>query len=237
MRSIGVLLLTAAAALAQRPVQTFSTSAGDVKITPIRHASVLIEAGGNTLYVDPVGQGNYDGLPRADLILITDIHGDHMDVKQIAALKKDTTRIIAPAAVAETVKEADVIAEGGQKQFKGWTIEAIAAYNLTRGPQPGQLFHTKGRGVGYVLTYGGKRFYFSGDTEGTPEMRRLKSIDVAFVCMNLPYTMTPEEAADAVKAFAPAVAIPYHYRNSDLSKFEAGLKGTKTEVRILNWYY
>ena len=118
----------------------------------------------------------------------------------------------------------------------GWTIEAIPAYNLKRGPAPGKLFHDKGRGNGYVLTYRGKRFYFSGDTEGVPEMRALKNIDVAFVCMNLPYTMPPEEAADAVQAFHPKIVIPYHYRGSDLAVFQKGLEGTGIEVRLLEWY-
>ena len=107
---------------------------------------------------------------------------------------------------------------------------------MTRGPSPGKLFHDKGRGNGYVLTYGGVRFYFSGDTEGVPEMRALKNIDVAFVCMNLPYTMPPDEAADAVKAFHPKIVIPYHYRGSDLSVFQKRLEGTGIEVRLLDWY-
>ncbi len=109
-------------------------------------------------------------------------------------------------------------------------------YNLKRGPEPGKLYHDKGRGNGSVLTYGGKRFYIAGDTEAIPEMRALKNIDVAFVPMNLPYTMTPEEAADAVKAFRPKIVIPYHYRGSDLSIFEKRLEGTGVEVRLLEWY-
>ena len=113
---------------------------------------------------------------------------------------------------------------------------AVPMYNLKRGPSPGKLFHDKGRGNGYIVTYGGKRFYISGDTEGTPEMRQLKNIDVAFVCMNLPYTMPPEEAADAVKAFHPKIVIPYHYRGSDLSVFQKALEGTGIEVRLLEWY-
>jgi L-ascorbate metabolism protein UlaG (beta-lactamase superfamily) len=110
-------------------------------------------------------------------------------------------------------------------------------YNLKRGPSAGKLFHDKGRGNGYILTYGGKRFYFSGDTEGIPEMRALKNIDVAFVCMNLPYTMPPDEAAEAVRAFHPKIVYPYHYRGSDLSVFEKALAGSGIEVRILDWYY
>jgi L-ascorbate metabolism protein UlaG (beta-lactamase superfamily) len=111
-------------------------------------------------------------------------------------------------------------------------------YNFTpgRGPAPGKFYHDKGRGNGYVLTYGGKRFYISGDTEATPEMKALKNIDVAFVCMNLPYTMTPEEAAAGVRAFAPKIVYPYHYRESNLKAFEDGLKGSGVEVRLRNWY-
>jgi L-ascorbate metabolism protein UlaG (beta-lactamase superfamily) len=216
--------------------QTFTTSAGDVKITPLFHASTLIEAGGKIIYLDPAKPAKFAGLPKADLILITDIHGDHMDPASIAEISKAGTEIMAPPAVVATVTTAKSIANGETRPWQGWTIEAIPAYNLTRGPAPGKFFHDKGRGNGYVLTYGGKRFYFSGDSEGVPEMRALKNIDVAFVCMNLPYTMPPEEAADAVKAFHPKIVIPYHYRGSDLAVFKKGLEGTGIEVRLLDWY-
>lgn len=216
--------------------QVFPTSSGEVKITPLYHASTLIEAGGKIIYLDPAKPAKLDGLPKADLILITDIHQDHMDPASIAAISKAGTEILAAPAVVATVKTARPIANGESETWQGWTIEAIAAYNLKRGPAPGKLFHDKGRGNGYVLTYGGVRFYFSGDTEGIPEMRALKNIDVAFVCMNLPYTMPPEEAADAVKAFHPKIVIPYHYRGSDLAVFKKGLEGTGIEVRLLEWY-
>jgi L-ascorbate metabolism protein UlaG (beta-lactamase superfamily) len=229
------LLLLASFAIAA-DTQTFSTSAGPVKITPLFHASTLIEAGGKTIYLDPAKPAKLSDQPKADLILITDIHGDHMDPSSIASVSKSGTEIIASTAVTKTVTNATPLANGQSKSWQGWTIEAIPAYNLKRGPEPGKLFHDKGRGNGYVLTYGGKRFYFSGDTEGVPEMRALKNIDVAFVCMNLPYTMPPEEAADAVKAFHPKIVIPYHYRGSDLSVFKKGLEGTGIEVRELNWY-
>ena len=219
-----------------RPVQTFQTSAGPVKITPIYHAALLIEAGGKNIYLDPAKPAVVTGLPPAALILITDIHGDHMDPDLIAAVSKPGTEIIAPPAVVKTVTTASPLSNGRTKKWNGWTIEAIPMYNLKRGPAPGQLYHTKGRGNGYVLTYGGKRFYFSGDTEGTAEMRALTNIDVAFVCMNLPYTMPPEEAADAVKAFHPKIVIPYHYMGSDLNVFANALKGTGIEVRLLDWY-
>jgi L-ascorbate metabolism protein UlaG (beta-lactamase superfamily) len=216
--------------------QTFPTSGGPVKITPLYHASTLIEAGGKTIYLDPAKPVKFAELPKADLILITDIHGDHMDPEAIRNASKTGTEIFAAPAVVQTVTSAVPIANGETKTWGGFTIEAIPAYNLKRGPEPGKFFHDKGRGNGYVLTYGGKRFYFSGDTEDIPEMRALKNIDVAFVCMNLPYTMPPEEAADAVKAFHPKVVIPYHYRGSDLSVFQKALEGTGIEVRVLEWY-
>src|ERR1700688_3344113 len=235
-----VMLSFAAGAHAQkaRPIQTFDTSAGPVKITPVYHASLEIEAGGKIIIVDPAKPANFSGLRKADLILITDIHGDHLDPDLIKAESKAGTDIIAPAAVAKTVTTAKVIGNGEKTTWGAWTIEAIPMYNMSpsRGPAPGKLFHDKGRGNGYVLTYGGKRFYFSGDTEGIPEMRALKNIDVAFICMNLPYTMTPDEAADAVKAFHPKVAIPYHYKGQDTTVFKKDLEGTGIDVRLLDWY-
>jgi L-ascorbate metabolism protein UlaG (beta-lactamase superfamily) len=223
-------------AFGAHPSDTFDTSAGPVKITPIQHASFMIEAGGKVIQVDPVGPDFDTGVPQADLILVTDIHGDHMSPPTIAKLKKAGTTIIAPAAVAKTVTEAQVVANGESRKWEGWTIEAVPMYNIKRGPSEGKLFHDKGRGNGYVLTYGGRRFYISGDTEGVPEMRALKNIDVAFVCMNLPYTMPPEEAAEAVKAFHPKVVYPYHYRGSDLAVFQKGLEGSGVEVRLRDWY-
>jgi L-ascorbate metabolism protein UlaG (beta-lactamase superfamily) len=219
-----------------RQVQTFDTSAGPVKITPVYHASLVIEAGGKVIIIDPAKPASFAGLPQADLVLITDIHGDHMDPDLIKTVSKAGTEIIAPPAVVKTVTTASPISNGQKKTWGAWTIEAIPMYNLTRGPAAGKFFHDKGRGNGYVLTYGGKRFYFSGDTENIPEMRALKNIDVAFVCMNLPYTMTPDEAADAVKAFHPKVVIPYHYQGQDTTVFQKDLAGTGIEVRLLEFY-
>ena len=231
---IGTLAVTILAGATD--TQIFSTSAGPVKITPLYHASTLIEAGGKTIYLDPAKPTKFSGLPKADLILITHIHPDHMDPNSIKEVSKAGTEILAPQSVVDTVASAKPMSNGETKNWQGWTIDAVPAYNLKRGPAPGQLFHPKGRDNGYVLTYGGKRFYFSGDTEGIPEMRTLKNIDVAFVCMNLPYTMPPDEAAEAVKAFHPKIVIPYHYRGSDLKVFQKALEGTGIEVRLLNWY-
>lgn len=229
-------LFVATLALSAAEVQTFKTSKGDVKITPIYHAAMLIEAGGKNIYVDPAKPAVITGMPKADLILITDIHQDHMDANEINELSKDGTEIMAPPAVVKTITAAKPISNGETKEWGAWKIEAIPMYNMKRGPEPGKFYHDKGRGNGYILTYGGKRFYISGDTEATPEMEALKNIDVAFVCMNLPYTMTPEEAAGAVKAFHPKVVIPYHYGQSDLSVFKKDLEGTGIDVRILDWY-
>jgi len=213
------------------------TSQGDLRITPIRHGSLMLEFQGKVIHIDPWSQANYAGLPKADLILITDIHGDHMDRKAIDQIKKDSTIIVAPEAVAATITEAQVIKNGETKTISGVQIEAVPMYNLKRGPQPGQLYHTKGRGNGYVLTPGGKRVYISGDTECIPEMKELKNIDIAFICMNLPFTMPPEEAAECIKAFRPRVVYPYHYRNSDLSALSNALKDEKgIELRIRDWY-
>jgi L-ascorbate metabolism protein UlaG (beta-lactamase superfamily) len=233
---VAMAFFAVAAQAQERPVQTFKSSAGPIKITPVYHASLVIEAGGKVIVVDPAKPAVFTGLPQADLILITDIHADHMDPALIATVSKAGTEIIAPPAVVKTVTTASPLSNGETKTWSGWTIEAIPMYNLTRGPEAGKFYHDKGRGNGYVLTYGGTRIYLSGDTENIPEMRALKNIDVAFICMNLPYTMTPEEAADAVKAFHPKVAIPYHYRGSDPSIFKKALEGTGIDVRLLEWY-
>src|SRR3984893_13351813 len=229
-------LFAVSARAEERPGQTFKSSAGPIKITPVYHASLEIEAGGTVIVVDPAKPAVFTGLPQADLILLTAIHGDHMDPSLIAAESKPGTEIIAPPAVVKTATTASPLSNGEKKTWGGWTIEPVPMYNLTRGPEAGKLYHDKGRGNGYILTYGGTRIYLSGDTENIPEMRALKNIDVAFVCMNLPYTMTPEEAAEAVKAFHPKVVIPYHYGKSDLSAFEKGVAGTGIEVRLLDWY-
>jgi L-ascorbate metabolism protein UlaG (beta-lactamase superfamily) len=197
----------------------------------------MIEAGNKVIFIDPWSQApDLQSRPKADLILITDIHGDHMDPKAIAAVRKPDTQILAPAAVAKTVTDATVINNGETKKIGNITVEAIPMYNEKRGPSEGKFYHDKGRGNGYVITYNGKRIYVAGDTEGHREMRALKNIDIAFIPMNLPYTMPPEEAAEAVKAFKPKVVYPYHYRNSDTKVFAKALEGTGIEVKEGSWY-
>jgi L-ascorbate metabolism protein UlaG (beta-lactamase superfamily) len=235
MKATAFLLTFALTAFAARTAEEFKTSAGALKITPIQHASLMIEAGGQVIQVDPA-QGNFEGLPPADLVLVTDIHGDHFVAANINKVKKANATVIAPQVVADQYPGATVMHNGETKKIGAWTIEALPMYNLQRKQPSGQFYHEKGRGNGYVITYGGLRVYISGDTEGIPEMRALKNIDVAFVCMNLPYTMPPEEAADAVKAFHPKIVYPYHYQGLDLKKFETALNGTGIDLRTRDWY-
>jgi L-ascorbate metabolism protein UlaG (beta-lactamase superfamily) len=223
----------------EHTADVITTAKGDLRITPINHASLMLQYGGKVIHVDPVGgQGaDYTGLPQADLILITDLHPDHMDRAMIDKLKKPGTIVLAPPAVQKTITEAQTISNGERKTVAGFEIEAVPMYNITRGPAAGQLFHDKGRGNGYILNLGGKRIYLSGDTECTPEMKALKNIDVAFLCMNLPYTMPPSEAATCTKEFRPKIVYPNHFRGSDPQEFAEALRGTPgVEVRIRKWY-
>jgi L-ascorbate metabolism protein UlaG (beta-lactamase superfamily) len=213
---------------------------GNITITPIQHASVQVEYGGTVIQVDPA-QGDFSKAKAGDLVLITDIHADHLNPDLVAKVRKPGAPVVMPAAVPQQVganipAPVDVLANCQTKTVAGISIEAVPMYNLQRGPSAGQLFHTKGRGNGYILTLGGKRVYFAGDTECTPEMKALKNIDVAFIPMNLPYTTPPSEAAECVKAFKPKIAIPYHYQGQKPEEFEAALKGSGVEVRLLNWY-
>ncbi len=220
------------------------TKLGQLSIQPVQHASLVLTVNGKTIYADPSGANNFKGMASPDLILITDIHGDHFDTATLASVSVEKTILIVPQVVADkmpsSVKGKVVVLKNGDNTSQlGITIAAIPMYNIPESPT---AMHTKGRGNGYVLNIGGKNIYLSGDTQGIPEMRSLKNIDIAFVCMNLPYTMDVKEAADAVLAFKPAIVYPYHYRGknglSDVNAFknmvEAGNK--KIEVRLRNWY-
>ena len=227
----GVVALACASQPAAPAVQD-----GELRITPIVHASTQVEYGGRVIHIDPSSQGDYSKAKQADLILVTDIHQDHLDPAAIAKIRKTGAPVVAPAAAAEKLEGATVVANGETKTVAGVQVEAVPMYNLQRGPAPGQLYHTKGRGNGYILTLGGKRVYFAGDTECTPEMRNLRNIEIAFMPMNLPYTMPPSEAAECVKAFKPKVVYPYHYRGSNVAEFASALKVEPVEVKLLNWY-
>jgi L-ascorbate metabolism protein UlaG (beta-lactamase superfamily) len=224
-----------------RPGDSVPTAGGELRITPLHHATLLLGWQGKSYFVDPFHEASFRGLPKADVVFITDIHPDHLDATALASVTQPSTIIVAPpAVVAELPKELTHVVplkNGETETVLGVGVEAIPMYNLRRGPAPGKLFHDKGRGDGFVLTFGDKRVYLSGDTECTDEMRALKNIDVAFVCMNLPYTMTPGEAATCVKAFRPKVVYPYHYRDSNLAEFTGPLAGEHDiEVRERSWY-
>ena len=217
---------------------SFDTSQGPLVVTPIYHATMLLRFAGKNIYVDPAPQGQYANLPLADVIFVTDIHPDHLDAATLDKLKQPSTLIVAPPAVAAQYKGVSVVMKNGDaRDVMGVHVEAVPMYNLTRGPAAGKLYHDKGRGNGYVLTFGDRRVYLSGDTECTDEMRALKNIDVAFVCMNLPYTMPPTEAAECVRAFHPKVVFPYHFRDSNLADFTSAIPADAgVEVRIRKWY-
>lgn len=225
-----------ASATPSAPASETTSEVGDVRVTAITHASFQIEYGGKVIHVDPTSPGDYSAAKQADLILVTDIHQDHLDPAAIAKVRKAGAPVVAPKAAADKIDNPTVIANGETKTVAGVLIEAVPMYNLQRGPAPGQLFHTKGRGNGYVLTLGSKRVYIAGDTECTDEVRALKNIDAAFVPMNLPYTMPTGEAAECVKAFKPKVVFPYHYRGQNPEEFRDALKGEPVEVRLLKWY-
>lgn len=211
------------------------TSAGTVELHFIGHGSLMFKVNGTVIHVDPVSSvANYDFLPKADLILVTHEHGDHLDAELIGKLKKQGTFVLCNISSAKTIPWAMVMQEGSRQEFKGVVIEAVPAYNIVNERAPGQPFHPRGQGLGYVLTIGGKKFYVAGDTENTPEMKEMKNIDVAFLPMNLPYTMTPEMVADAAKAFKPTVLYPYHFGETNTDQIVEMMKGTGTEVRIRN---
>src|SRR6476661_8369688 len=237
--AIAIGLLPAVAA-AQNASNTVPATGGDITITPFQHASLQIEQGGKVIQVDPA-QGDLSKAKPGDLVLVTDIHGDHLNPDLIAKVRKAGAPVVMPQAVKTQVGDkvaapTEVMANGQTKTVAGVSIEAVPMYNLQRGPAAGQLFHDKGRGNGYIVTLGGKRVYFAGDTECTPEMKALKNIDVVFIPMNLPYTMPPSEAAECVKAFKPKIAIPYHYQGQKPEEFQEALKGSGIDVRLLAWY-
>lgn len=239
-----LLCLATATSIAGDDARIIASGQGDVTVHPIEHATLVLEAGGRRIAVDPVGGADRsEAFEGVDLALVTDIHGDHFDADTLRALAGQGASIVAPAAVVERMDaelraSAVVLANGETTTVDGVTIEAVPMYNLTQSRD----FHSKGRGNGYVLGLHGLRIYLSGDTEDIPEMRNLHDIDVAFVCMNLPYTMDVEQAADAVVDMKPRIVYPYHYRGtgglSDVGRFAELVQAgdPDIEVRQLDWY-
>jgi L-ascorbate metabolism protein UlaG (beta-lactamase superfamily) len=214
-------------------VDKISTSAGDVELFFVGHGSLMFRTGNFVIHIDPVkSSGKYDNLPKADLVLVTHEHYDHLDTELIKTLRKPETVMFCSGSCISKVPWAQVLKPGDVKTVKNITIEAVSAYNIVNERSKGQPFHPKGVGNGYIVTIGDKRIYVAGDTENTPEMKALKGIDVAFLPMNLPYTMTPAMVADAAKAFNPKILYPYHYGDTNTDEIVRLMKGTNTEVRI-----
>ena len=250
-----LIMVTASVVHAQMPSTTrVPARGGDLVISALGHASVQIEHGATVVIVDPVsGQANLSGAKQADLILVTDIHPDHFDPAAVAKLRKPGAPVVVPQAVADTQKIPDTIVMANRQMrtneaaLAGITVISVPAYNIQRGPAQGQVYHPQGRGQGYLLVFTDKlaavrqnqaaSIYVAGDTECVPAIATwVENVDVALLPMNLPYTMTPAEAAECAKGFKPKVAIPYHYMGQKPEEFAAALKGQAIEVRLLNWY-
>ncbi len=218
----------------EREKDTIKTASGNLDITFIGHGTLMFEYGGKVVHVDPwTALADYAQLPKADIILVTHDHRDHLDPKAIKLLRKPTTTVLLPEKAADQVEGGTVMKNGDVKTIEGIEIEAVPAYNLVHMRSKDVPYHPKGEGNGYVLTFSDKKVYVAGDTENIPEMKELKDIDVAFLPMNLPFTMTPEMAADAAKSFKPKILYPYHYGDTDPQQLVSLLKDdSEIEVRI-----
>lgn len=212
----------------------FQTTAGNLEITFVGHGSLMMRFGGKVIHVDPYSKlADYAKLPKADLVLITHEHQDHLDLVALQQVTTAKTVVVLTEKCAEKVKDGIIMKNGDVRKVEGITIEAVPAYNIVHKRDNGQPYHPRGIGNGYVLTFADKRLYIAGDTENIPEMSLLKRIDIAFLPMNLPYTMTPEMVADAARAFRPTVLYPYHFGETDTARIVALLKESRDiEVRI-----
>ncbi len=231
-----ILCLSFFASFAQDfEVDTFDTQIGELNITFIGHGSMMFEVNGKVIHIDPASrETDYTLLPKADLILITHHHGDHCDPKAVEILAKENTKIITTQLSADKLKQGEVLLTDGATSFSEIGISAMPAYNLVHMRDNGEPFHPKGTCNSYILDIGGVKVFIGGDTENTPEMKAMKNIDIAFLPMNLPYTMTPEMVADAAKAFRPKVLYPYHYGQTDtniIRSLMANEKDIETRIR------
>lgn len=233
-----VIMIFTFSAAAKEPFETdiIKTSTDDLKVTFIGHGTLMFTFGTKIIHVDPFTKvADYANFPKADVILITHEHYDHLDLKALALVRTEKTKMVLNEACSKQVKNGIIMKNGDVQTVNGLKIEAIPAYNLIHKRDNGQPFHPKGVGNGYIITFGDKRVYVAGDTENIPEMKSLREIDCAFLPMNLPYTMTPEMVADAAKAFRPKILYPYHFGDTDTSKLLKLLQDQKEiEVRIRN---
>lgn len=211
-----------------------ATSGGDLEVTFIGHGSLMLNYGGKIIHVDPFSKlVDYATLPKADIVLLTHHHRDHLDPAALEQVRTDDSIVVLTEICAQTVRGGIIMKNEDVQVIAGITVAAVPAYNLVHKRDTGQVFHPKGEGNGYIMTLGDARLYIAGDTENIPEMKRLRDIDYAFLPMNLPYTMTPEMVADAARKFKPKVLYPYHYGETDPARIVALLNGTpEVEVRI-----
>ncbi|QTA80464.1 Beta-lactamase domain-containing protein [Desulfonema limicola] len=235
------ILLGFMAAAPCMAVQTFEkdiikTAKGDLEITFIGHGTLMFKFDNKIIHVDPWTKlADYSLLPKADIILVTHEHRDHLDLKALEILQTRDTETIVTQNCYDQVKNGIIMKNGDIKQVKGLNIEAVAAYNIVHMRSKGNPFHPKGDGNGYIITFGDKKIYIAGDTENIPEMKQLKDIHAAFLPMNLPYTMTPEMTADAALSFSPEILYPYHFGETDLSIIANLLKDNKNiDLRLRN---
>ncbi len=207
---------------------------GDLVITVVGHGTLMFRHGGQVIHVDPVGrEADYSTMPQADLILVTHEHGDHLDPAAIALIRKEDTKIVVSRSCEGRVEGARVMSNGEVATVGGYRIEAVPAYNLVHMRSEGVPYHPKGNGNGYLIDFADVRVYVAGDTENTPEMKALQGVDVAFLPMNLPFTMTPEMVADAARAFRPRILYPYHFGQTDTDRLVRLLEGEEgIEVRV-----
>jgi len=222
------------AAAAPFEVDRIPTSSGDLEITFVGHGTLMLKYGGKVIHVDPYGKlTDYEKMPDADLILVTHEHGDHLDLAAITAIRKGSTVIVANPAAGSKIDGALIMDNGQSKTVLDLPIEAVPAYNIVHKRDNGEPFHPPGRDNGYVITFGDKRVYIAGDTENIQEMKNLGAVDVAFLPANLPYTMTPEMAADAARMVQPHILYPYHYGDTDVGRLSRLLADTpEIEVRV-----
>lgn len=234
--SFMLAMLAASVCVAEQKFQSdvIKTEAGDLEITFIGHGTLMFTFNGKVFHIDPWAKlADYSKLPKANVIAITHEHQDHLDVDTINKIRTGNTLIVCNEKAHQKVPQGQIMKNGDSKDVEGVVIEAVPAYNIVHMRKPGEPYHPKGVGNGYIFTFGGKRIYVAGDTENIPEMKKLQNIDVAFLPMNLPYTMSPEMVADAAKVFKPKVLYPYHTGDTDLSKLTGLMKGTEgVEVRL-----
>ncbi len=221
-----------------RRVDVVRTGGGELRVMPIFHGSVMLEYHGVVIHIDPWGQADYSGLPPADLIVITHTHADHLDRSMVEQLHKPATVIVGPPAVIDTLNcapscgRAETIGDAERKTVLGIGIQGVPMYNILHGSAPGEPFHHRGVGSGYVFDFAGTRLYISGDSECTPEMKALPNITVAFLAMNPPRTSSPREIAVCAVAFKPKIVYPYHYRGSNPQDFADAVRDSGMEVRM-----